>query len=202
MRKMGSTLSTLIILVVVLGMFGIVSASAEEFSFPSNAQNGGIVCPQNWTALSWWWETDPEFSGIANVQMVIVFRNDLGTSLNFPSNPNSTFQLWSVPSVIENMPVVIHEAPSGLVSPGATFTYNMTVSLCDLPSTETRLAFRPKDIVSGTVRPGEASIVSQDFTCFGKCPRAMSVPVLSTLGLILLVLMMVSVALITYAKKH
>jgi hypothetical protein len=56
--------------------------------------------------------------------------------------------------------------PDGPVLPGELFTYDLIVDVSTLPSTETRLAFRPASkIPHGVLFPEFVPLVNVVFTC-------------------------------------
>jgi hypothetical protein len=148
--------SILFLVAIVVAGRGIVHAAA---------------CPQTLTAESWWYETDPPFSGVCQIDIVVVLTNDSGFDLDFPTVGNETFRLWSVPSVINLRPMTtINSAPSGTVAKNETFTYDLTIDTSGLPLTEDRLAFRPYSITEGTMNPGEAPLVNASISCIATAP--------------------------------
>jgi hypothetical protein len=134
---------------------------------------GGIVhaaCPQTLTALPMWYETDPPFSAVSQIDLIVVLRNASGSAFNFSTVGSATFQLWSVPSVITPVPVTINSAPSGTVAENETFTYDLTIDTSALPLTENRLGFRPQSIELGTMQPSKVPLVNASISCIGAPP--------------------------------
>jgi hypothetical protein len=113
-----------------------------------------------------WYVTTPNriLSNFNTVNIVVTFSNGEAADMVFSSSPQ--FQLWTVPSVI-SPPVVINSEPSGNVAPGGVLSYDLTVTVSGLPSTETQLAIRPEENnVYGTLAPSQVPLVSESITIF------------------------------------
>lgn len=134
---------------------------------PAHAQMSPAECPDQLAALSFWYETEPDvaLSGHDSVRLQLTLSNATASNMSFSATASDTFQLWSVPSVIDP-PVTINSAPSGIVPPGDTFSYDLEVDVSALPASETRLAFRPVDNdLFGTMAPSTAPLESAAFDC-------------------------------------
>jgi hypothetical protein len=152
------------------------------FPLVANAQ----VCPTTLTPGLNWFETSPPFFGISELRMVLTLRNE--ETVDFLFVAGDTFQMWGVPT--GDPPVVVNAEPVGVVTPGATFTYDLTFDLSGVP-TATALAFRPYDSFAfGILDPTQASLVSVELTC--GAPAV--VPDLGRWGLVVLVTAIVAAA--------
>lgn len=131
---------------------------------PAHAQTS-TDCPI-FTTTTDWYETSPQtvLSTLGQIQLIFTLRNDTGSNFVL----NGTFDMWSEPNVINppTFPVVVNSSASGTITPGSTFSYDLTIDLSGLPATEVTLAIRPFEFSSlGLIRPDIASIVSSTSTC-------------------------------------
>jgi len=82
----------------------------------------------------------------------------------FSSSPQ--FQLWSDPDVydfVAENAVTINSEPSGTVSPGNNFSFDLTVDLTNIPDNQTHIAIRPKeDNAFGNLGPSKSSVISSE----------------------------------------
>ncbi len=149
----------------------------------ANAQR----CPTTLTPLTEWYETSPPFVGVTQLRMVVTLRNAMTADFFFVAG--DTFDAWSEPT--GDPPVVVNSEPVGTVTPGSTFTYDLTFDFSGLP-TATALVFRPHESgVYGTLAPDRMSVVSVELTCSA---AATGVPYLGRWGLVVLAAALVAAA--------
>jgi len=125
-----------------------------------------VVATTNWFVTS----PDIELNGVKNAHIVITFQSNVADDLTFNDSP--TFQLWSGSDdktfdFVEKNEVTINQEPSGLVSPGNTFSYDLAVKLNDVDSDEWEghIAIRPRDDnLYGTLGPNKVSVVGSEVT--------------------------------------
>ena len=100
------------------------------------------ACPQTLEPVSFWFETDPPFSEVDQITIAAELANATASNFVFSPTGSNNFQLWSSPGGIATMPVTVNIAPSGVVVPGQSFSFELVVDVSSLPSTENRLCFR------------------------------------------------------------
>ncbi|MEM7193436.1 MAG: hypothetical protein AAF402_00710 [Pseudomonadota bacterium] len=134
-------------------------------SLPAHAVTSAN-CPQFFESTHWY-ETDPQdapLSVFGEIRIQLTLVND--TPNNF--QVMNDFQLWTVPGVIvpPEFSVIANDITVGLVAPGETINYDLTVDVSGLPDSETGLGFRGTDgDIYGNIRPNIASIVSSGNSC-------------------------------------
>lgn len=143
-----------------------VKPVVETVALPAHAQTS--VCPVL--------EAAPRSAGfvlsmstvlrdLGQIRVQTTFRNIHATNnMQFAGN----FQLTTTPggTAPPTLPVTVNSAPAGIVPPGSTFTYDLTIDLSGLPATDTNILFRPVDEnLFGTIGPLHAEIVSSTSTC-------------------------------------
>jgi hypothetical protein len=146
---------------------------------PSKAAPGQIAlgqavqyksCPQEVVAKPWWYESKPAFSDVKYILVQLVVRNKGSRSMNFSNLPEDTLQLWGIPSMNKKevyIPkLVFNSAPSGIVVPGAIFSYDLIADLSMAPSYISGIAIRPVDKVYGTMQPSVGKIEKATFECY------------------------------------
>lgn len=151
-------------------------------------------CPTTLNALTNWYEASPGFSDVATVRMTATFTNAAGADMVF-SPTSGTFQLWSVPSVLD-IPVEVVEEPSGIVLPGGTVQYDLILNVSALPPSETTFALRQVDNdMFGTMAPELIPLQSVAFSC------TLAVPATTPWSVALLVLC-VGVVTVTLLRRQ
>ena len=112
---------------------------------------------------------DIELDGLKNAHIVVTFRSNMPEDLAFSGSP--TFQLWSGSgdnsyNFIQRDDVTINQEPSGAVSPGGTFSYDLLIKLNDVEPNQWggHIVMRPLDNRHGTLGPNRASVVSSEVT--------------------------------------
>jgi hypothetical protein len=116
--------------------------------------------------VSNWFVTSPDvdLSQFSSVELSVTFTNDTG-NLTFDSSPH--FQLWSDPDVfgfIAEGDVTINSEPSGVISPGNAFSYDLTVDLSNIPADQMHIAIRPRSDTNGTLGPSKISLFLSEVT--------------------------------------
>ncbi len=154
------------------------------------------TCPETLTALSNWYEASPGFAGVGTIRMTATFTNEAGANMEF--TPGNTFQIWSVPSVLD-IPTVVVSEPSGTVAPDGDVFYDLILDVSGLPASETTFAFRQVDSnMFGTMAPGIIPLQSVSFVCTLAVPTS---PPWS-LGLLVFGLGVISVLLLRRAGAN
>jgi hypothetical protein len=132
------------------------------------------ACPSKIKAAGWWFESENfSVNNIVRLKLTFLNNNSYGKSFNF-SGDLSSFQLWTVPSVINGIPVKINSAPLGIVPYGSSFSYDLEIDLRNISSKmtngsvqQTGIAFRPSDNgLFGAIHPMYIPILSYSFDCF------------------------------------
>ena len=118
-------------------------------------------------ALTSWFVTSPNtnLDQYTSADIRVTFSNDHSTNvMTFNSSPQ--FQLWSDPDVYDFVAagdVTINTEPAGVVAPGATYSYDLTVDLRNVPADQMHIALRPVDNnLFGTIGPGFTSVVTSE----------------------------------------
>ncbi len=109
-----------------------------------------------------WYKTTPDttLSDYCTVTLIATFTNVASGAAIFSG---STFQLWTIPSGA-NPPVAINSEPSGTVEVDETFSYDLTVDVSALASSDTGLVIRPDSDTFGTMGPDQAELYSEEIT--------------------------------------
>lgn len=134
----------------------------------SNTVNDPEPTTYEVSAATSWFVTSPDvdLSQFSSAQVIVTFTSDVAGDLLFNSSPQ--FQLWSHPDVYDFVlegDVTINVEPSGTVTPGNTFSYDLTVDLADVPDGQTHIAIRPVDNMNfGTLGPSRISVFSSEVT--------------------------------------
>ena len=145
------------------------------------------ACPQTLEPLSFWFETDPPFSEVDQITIAAELANATASNFVFSPTGSNNFQLWSSPGGIATMPVTVNIAPSGVVVPGQSFSFELVVDVSSLPSTENRLCFRVLEGGTfGTLTPSRAPLVSSSISCI----PSTTIPTLNEWGMIIFSLLM------------
>jgi hypothetical protein len=118
------------------------------------------------TATTSWFITSPDvdLSKFSSAHIVVSFTSNTSDDCLFNSSPQ--FQLWSNPDTYDFLAegaVTINSEPSGTVSPGNIFSYDLTLDLTNLPPNQDHIAMRPnEDNLYGNLGPSKASVSSSD----------------------------------------
>ena len=112
---------------------------------------------------------DIELNGVKNAHIDVTFRSNVENELAFNDSP--TFQLWSGSgsdsyNFVQRDDVTINQEPSGPVSQGNTFSYDLMVKLNDVNSDQWdgHIVIRPLDNRHGTLGPDKVAVVSSEVT--------------------------------------
>jgi hypothetical protein len=120
------------------------------------------------TAATNWFVTSPDvdLSMFSSAHILVTYTSDVADDCVFNSSPQ--FQLWSDPDVYDfpaEGAVTINAEPTGTVSPGNTFSYDLTLDLTNLPANQVHIAMRPnEDNLFGNLGPAKASVFSSEVT--------------------------------------
>ena len=155
---------------IVLATF----ANAANQAAPGQASLESVQdksCPQKVVAKSWWYESEPAFSGVKYISVQLVVRNKGDKSMEFSNLPENTLQLWGTHSTTNMKEVYTPQlafnfAPSGIVEPGAIFSYDLIADLSTAPLYISGIAIRPVDNVYGTMLPSVGVIEKATFKCY------------------------------------
>lgn len=113
-------------------------------------------------AATSWFSTSPDVVDLSMykcVRIQVTFTNDGANVMTFNSSPQ--FQLWSEPSTYDFVAadVTINAEPSGTVDAAATYSYDLTIDLANMPAGDVRLSIRPVDNnFYGTIGPTSSSV--------------------------------------------
>lgn len=155
---MASTRST--VLVLMLLSMALLGSSG------CGGGTGPVAVPAlDLITLTNWWVTSPDtpLGNAGTIRIVAEFLNVAGGDFEF-TQPSPRFQLWTDPSNI-TPPFVVNAEPTGKVSPGATYTYDLTVDVSDVPFGERHLALRPAENGAfGNLGPRRGQLVSATVT--------------------------------------
>lgn len=127
----------------------------------SKERNNDQVCVEVCFTYMWY-ETIPytTLSDCCTVTLIVTFTNK---ALGAATFSGSTFQLWATPSGA-NPPVTINSEPSGTVEVDETFSYDLTVDVSALASSDTGLTIRPDSDTFGTMKPDWTPLSSETIT--------------------------------------
>ncbi len=128
------------------------------------------VCPGNLVAQpSWYNSTAGSLDAFSIIHIQATFVNNTATTLNFGAGVSP--QAWiSVPGFpLFTPPMTIRQQPTGTVSPGGTFSYDVLYNISAAPNGASVLSFRPRDNNLGTMNPSQAGLVSSGFDCTDHC---------------------------------
>ncbi|MEM7592526.1 MAG: excalibur calcium-binding domain-containing protein [Cyanobacteria bacterium P01_A01_bin.83] len=140
-------------------------------SLPKASANAAVknTCPQNLLAQPFWYQTEPEtLVGTKSIAMKVDLRNKGGKTMNFNSNPERTFQIWTSPRINGELYIpkyTVNSAPSGRVNSNGVFNYDLTLDLSDAPPEISEIDFRPVDNTFGTMSPKTGVVENATFNC-------------------------------------
>ena len=120
------------------------------------------------TATTNWFVTSPDvdLSKFSSAHIVVTYTSNVPDDCVFNSSPQ--FQLWSDPDVYDfpsEGAVTINSEPASTVSPGDTFSYDLTLDLTNLPPGQDHIGMRPKENnLYGNLGPPRSTVFSSDVT--------------------------------------